>query len=119
MSAPRYIYIAHPLTDLPAQYLANVAAISRCSRRLIERGFCPINPAGDMLEGLMSDTPLTIEQYQLRSLQLLDLLRGREGAALLVLTTCHMDGRESAGVWAEIHHAEACGIPVVWGEGEL
>ena len=33
MSAPFYVYVASPLSDMPSRYLANVAEMSRVSRR--------------------------------------------------------------------------------------
>jgi hypothetical protein len=119
VSEPFYVYIAGPLSDFPAQYLANVAAISRLSRELMEDGYCPINPAGDALEGLMSDVPLTILQYHVRSMHLLRLLKGHKRAALFVISDRHADGRESSGVAAEIESAEAWEISVVWTRARL
>ena len=116
-----YVYIAGPLSDMPPQYLANVAAMTALSRTLIELEFCPINPAADMLEGLMAAAPLTLEQYQRRSMDLLRLLgaleRGR--AAVFVLAALHRNGSVSSGVQAEIVTAKNLGIPVVHSIGEL
>jgi hypothetical protein len=52
MSDPMYVYVAGPLSDLPPQYLANVARMTQVSRSLAEAGYITINPAADMLEGL-------------------------------------------------------------------
>ena len=116
-----YVYVAGPLSDMPPQYLANVAAMTAMSRQLIELEFCPINPAADMLEGLMAAAPLTLEQYQRRSMDLLRLLgaleRGR--AAVFVVASKHRNGSVSGGVAAEIVEAEKLGIPVVHGLVEL
>ena len=119
MSEPFYVYLAAPLTDLPAQYLANVATMSRMSRDLMRAGYIPINPAADMLEGLMSDEALTIDLYQSRSMALLELLRGCRRAALFVIRLQHADGRPSTGVRDEIANAQAWGIPVVTTRPEL
>ena len=119
MSDSFYVYLAAPLTDLPAQYLANVALMSRMSRDLMRAGYIPINPAADMLEGLMSDEALTIDLYQSRSMALLELLRGCRRAALFVIRLQHADGRPSTGVRDEIANAQAWGIPVVSSRPEL
>ena len=55
------VYIAGPLSDMPPQYLANVSRMSDMSRLLTERGFTTINPAADMLEGLMGAKPWPLE----------------------------------------------------------
>jgi len=124
-----YVYVAGPLSDMPPQYLANVAAMTAISRTLIELEFCPINPAADMLEGLMAAAPLTLEQYQRRSMDLLRLLGALQGqsadmlergrAAVFVVATLHRNGSVSGGVAAEIVEAENLGIPVVHSLGEL
>lgn len=116
-----YVYLAHPLSDMPPQYLANVAAMTAMSRKLLELEYCPINPAADALEGLMSSAPLTLEQYQRRSMDPLRLLgaleRGR--AAVFVIATLHRNGSVSGGVAAEIAEADKLSIPVVHSLGEL
>jgi hypothetical protein len=119
MSEPFYVYVAGPLSDYPAQYLANVRMMSLVSRKLIDAGYTTINPAGDMLDGLMSTTPLTIEQYQQRSMDLLRLLKGQPRAALYVLSGIHADGRLSRGVAAEVEQADVWGIPIARTVDEL
>lgn len=119
MSEPFYVYLAAPLSDMPAQYLANVALMSRRSRELMVAGFIPINPACDMLEGLMSDEALPLDLYHSRSMALLKLLQGRKRAALFVIRTQHQDGRLSNGVKDEIDNALDWGIPVVATMAEL
>ena len=116
-----YVYLAGPLSDMPPAYLANVAAMTAMSRKLIELEFCPINPAADALEGLMSLAPLTLEQYQRRSMDLLRLLAASPWtrAAVFVVATLHRNGSVSGGVAAEIVEAEKLGIPVVHGLVEL
>jgi len=113
-----YVYVAGPLSDMPPAYLANVAAMTAMSRKLIELEFCPVNPAADALEGLMSAAPLTLKQYQRRSMDLLRLLAGKP-AAVFVVATLHRNGSVSAGVQAEIVAAKNLGIPVVHSLGEL
>lgn len=113
-----YVYVAGPLSDTPGGYLANVARISRVSRMLMERGYCPINPAADLIDGLMSDEAMPVEHYQRRSMDLLHLLAGKP-AALYVTETHHFDGRQSKGVATEITAAEDLGIPVVYTMSDL
>lgn len=107
---PFYVYIAHPLSDLPPQYLANVATVCLVARDLMKYGFTPINPAADLLEGIVGAEPLPLELYQERSLNLLRLLAGRR-AALYVLGDRHADGRGSKGVAGEVAEAIRLGIP--------
>ena len=114
MRLPLYVYVAGPLSGSPGEYLANVAAMSSYCRMLMDAGSCPINPAGDILEGLARETPMPTAQYQLRSMHLLRLLEGRSDAALHVLGWHHRDGIVSAGVAAEVAEAERLGIPVVY-----
>lgn len=113
---PLYVYVAGPLSGSPGEYLANVSAMTKYARQLIEEGSCPINPAADLLEGLISGRPMPTAQYQLRSMHLLRLLEGRTDAALHVLAMLHRDGTPSAGVLAEVDEAERLGIPIhhVW-----
>lgn len=80
-----YVYVAGPLSDSPPEYLANVARMSRAARRMTRLGLVPIN--------------------------LLRLLAGRRGC-LYVIARVHDDGREIAGVAAEISEARRLGIPV-------
>lgn len=109
--APFYVYVAGPLSGDPGQYLANVSAMSTVCRMLLDRGFCPINPAGDLIEGLTSPLPLPVLAYQRRSLELLRLLAYVPRAALFVISAQHSDGRRSSGVAAEIAMAAELGIP--------
>jgi hypothetical protein len=70
-----------------------------------------INPAADMLEGLMGAKPWSLELYQARSLGLLRLLAHVRGA-LYVTSSKHDDGRPSRGVAGEFDEAIRLGIPV-------
>ena len=115
---PAYVYVAGPLSDLPPQYLANVAQLSLTSRHLVNLGYVSINPAGDLIEGLMGLTAWPVEVYQKRSMDLLRLLVGRRGC-LYVTSRIHADGRESAGVAAEIAEAKRLGIPVFESQAAL
>lgn len=107
-----YVYVAGPMSGTPAEYLANCHRLSATSRALMDMGFCPINPAGDMLEGLMGGTPLTDEQYKSRSMDLLRLLAGKP-AAVYVTGIRHRDGTLSSGVDAECAEARRLGLEVV------
>lgn len=113
-----YAYVAAPMSGFPGDYLANCARVCHVSRELMDLGFCTINPAADLLEGLASQVPLTDEQYKRRSMDLLRLMEGRP-AAVFVIATQHRDGTISSGVAAEIEEAGRLGIPVVYGVGEL
>ena len=113
-----YVYVAGPLSDSPPEYLANVARMSRAARRMTRLGLVPINPAADLVEGLIDQWPLSVEDYQARSMSLLRLLAGRRGC-LYVIARVHDDGRESAGVAAEIAEAGRLGIPLFESEVDL
>lgn len=113
-----YVFICGPLSDYPSQYLANVAAMTKWSRHFVELDLCPLNPAADIVEGLISTAPLSLEQYQKRSLDLLRLLEGRP-AAVFVVATKHRNGSISSGVADEIAEATRLGIPVVYDVGSL
>jgi len=113
MREPFYIYVAGPLSDYPAQYLANVSRMTLESRLLAEAGYVPINPAADLLEGLLGVSAWPLERYQQRSMDLMRLLQHVNGC-VFVTSTVHADGRESAGVTAEIEEARRLGIPVCY-----
>jgi len=113
MSETFYVFISGPMSELPSGYLACCSEMSAYARRFMEMGMCPINPAGDLLEGLVSPTPLEASQYRRRSMELLRLLEGKP-AAVFVISTVHRDGRVADGVVDEIAEAERLGIPVVY-----
>lgn len=96
----------------PSQYLAAINRMSTYCRHLIDHGVCPINPAGDLLEGLVSGLALSGQRYKDRSLDLLRLLTGRDDAEVHVLGTQRWDGSVADGVVAEIDEAKRLGIPV-------
>lgn len=116
-----YVYIAGPMSGYPAEYLANCARMSAYSRQFMDLGLCPINPAGDLLEGLASQTQMMDAEYKARSMDLLRLLGTLEPgrAAVFVVATKHRNGSVSGGVAAEIAEAKNLGIPVVRSLGEL
>jgi len=118
VSGAFYVYVAAPMSGYPGEYLANCARMSAVSRQFMDLGMCPINAAGDMLEGLASPIPLTDDAFKRRSMDLLRLLAGKP-AAVFVVATLHRNGSVSAGVQAEIVEAKNLGIPVVRSVGEL
>ncbi len=114
---PFFVYVAGRLSGDPGEYLANVCELSSVSRELVEARFCPINPAGDLLEGLMRPEALSVRTYQARSRDLLKLcafaIRAGAGAAIFVVSDTHRDGRPSGGVRREIELSHELGIPIV------
>ena len=117
-AAPFYVYIICPMTGYPSDYLASCAEMSRYSRQFIELGLCPINPAGDLLEGLISPVPLADSEYKRRSMELLQLLEGKH-AAVFVVATRYRDGRISSGAVNELTETYRLGIPVTYDVGSL
>ena len=115
---PFYVYLAGPMSSYPADYLASCARMSTYSRQLMDLEICTINPAGDLLEGLASQIPLTDAQYKRRSLDLLRLLEGKP-AAVFVIALKNRSGTISSGVADEIAEATRLGIPVVYDVGSL
>jgi hypothetical protein len=118
MREPFYIYVAGPLSDYPAQYLANVSRMTLESRLLAEAGYVPINPAADLLEGLLGVSAWPLERYQERSMDLMRLLEHVNGC-VYVTSTAHADGRESTGVAGEVAEAKRLGIPVFYSRLQL
>lgn len=118
-----YVYVANRLSGHPGEYLANVHELSRVCRRLMDAGYVVVNPAGDLLEGLMSGDVLPVSAYQKRSLGLLHLVitahRFGYRAALRVEHGMHRDGSISHGVIDEIAAAQEAGLPVVWSDEQL
>lgn len=114
-----YVYVANRLSGHPGEYLANLHEMSVASRALMETGYVPVNPGGDMLDGLMSGVVLDTAHYQSRSLDILRLLAHVPRRALYVLHTKHRDGSPSGGVLAEMRECERLGIPVVFSPEEL
>lgn len=112
MSETFYVFISGPMSEYPSGYLACCSEMSAYARRFMELGMCPINPAGDMLEGLVSPVPLEGAQFKRRSMELLRLLEGKP-AAVFVISTVHRDGRVADGVVDEIGESKRLGIPVV------
>lgn len=97
------VYVAHRMAGPEVQYLAHVAKMAQVTRRLYEGGYSPYNPAGDILVGLSSPTPLPVAHYKRVSM-----------AWLYVSEVLLVVGDISTGVRDEITEAEACDIPVVF-----
>ncbi len=115
-----YVYVANRMSGDPAQYLCNVGEMARISAALILRGFCPFNPAGDFLDGIMLEEPIPVELYHERSMHLLRLFAlAKPHAVMLVLHANHRNGERSVGVAGEIEEARKLGIPIVWSVEEL
>lgn len=118
-----FVYVANRLSGHPGEYLANVHELSAVCRRLMDAGYVVVNPAGDLLEGLMSGEVLPVQAYQRRSLGLLHLcfIANTAGhrAAMLVVNDTHRDGALSGGVHVEIDECRLHGLPVVWSDEEL
>ena len=112
MTELKYVYVAGPMSGPPDQYLAAAHRMSAYCRMLMEKGLCPINPAGDLLEGIVSGNVLSGYGYKERSMDLLRLLAGREDSELHVLGMMRWDGSVADGVCAEIDEAERLLIPV-------
>lgn len=113
-----YVFVSGPMSEYPSGYLACCSEMSAYSRRFLEMGMCPINPAGDMLEGLVSPVPLDGQRFKRRSMELLSLLEGRH-AAVFVISTWHHDGSLATGVIDEAQEARRLDIPVVYDVDEL
>lgn len=115
---PLVVYIAHPMSGYPAEYLHN------CGRMLYEwsevnsMGFVGVCPATDMLLGLaiatMGQNAPTVDDYRRWSMAILERCD-----VLYVSGTHHEDGRPSDGVTAEIARAEWLNMPIVWSIEEL
>jgi len=112
MKKVNYVYVAGPLSGPPDQYLAAARHMTAYCVYLISNGICPINPAGDLLEGLVASKPISGTEFKERSLDLLRLLTGRNDAEVHVLGVERWDGSVSSGVVAEIEEAERLEIPV-------
>jgi hypothetical protein len=115
---PFYVYVVGPLSAPPFEYLAYVHRMSIASRECMDRGFVPINPAGDLLDAVVSGEAIDKTAGQARSMRLLELLVGKR-AAVLVTAVTKDDGTPSCGTLAEIERACELGIPVVRSFDEL
>jgi len=108
------VYIAGPLSDMPADYLANCACMIAAWREVNALGHAGYCPATDMMLGASHDLPYTIEQYQAWSMAWLEA-----ADVVLVIASTHRDGRPSKGVLTEVERAADLGIPVVFSIDEL
>lgn len=112
-SEPLYVFVSGPLSGSPDEYLANVARMCTVSRQLMEMGYTTINPAADLLEGVVSEHVPPVDAYRERSLRLLELVARADFGCLYVISRRHRDGRTSVGVAAEIARALELDIPIV------
>ena len=115
----RRVYIAHPMSGYPADYLHNCGLMLQTWAVLAGAGFYPYCLAADMLLGLLWPTigatePPTTRQYRDWSMAWLGCCD-----VLYVVAADHRDGTPSAGVRDEIRRAEELGIPVVYSIEEL
>jgi len=103
------VYIAGPMSDMPAQYLANCARLLTAWREINAAGFAGYCPAADMLLGIGSERPFDVESYRAWSMAWLEV-----ADVVYVVAAAHADGRYSEGVDAEVRRAVEMGIPVVF-----
>ena len=100
---PFYVALIGPLRDDAVGYLNNVHLFCRAAGELMVAGFCPLNPANDLLE-VVTDCRLTTGMLQRRARQLIRLAAlapvGRRAA--LVLGVKNHQGKISWGSKAEL-----------------
>lgn len=108
-----YVALIGPLTDGPVGYLGNVRRFCDAAAALMLAGFCPVNPAADLLE-CYADPALTVAIVQERTRQMIRLVAlappGRRAA--LCLGTRNAVGRLSFGTVEELAACGELGIPV-------
>jgi hypothetical protein len=115
-----YVPILGPLTDTPVGYLRNVRRFCDVASRLMAAGYCPLNPAADLLE-ILVHPELTVDVVQRRTRQMIQLAAlapvGRRAALCLGLRNA--EGESSTGSLGEMDLCGELGIPVCWSEEEL
>ncbi len=108
-----YVVLIGPLTDGPIGYLGNVQRFCEVAGELMLAGYCPLNPATDLLECLVNPA-LGVEILQRRTRQLLRLAAaapvGRRAA--LCLGTENGAGEPSFGALRELEECVELGIPI-------
>lgn len=111
---PFYVVLIGPLTDGPVGYLGNVQRFCEAAAELMLCGFCPLNPATDLLEALVSPA-LGVEILQRRTRELLRLVAAapERRRAALCLGTENGAGEPSYGAIRELEDAGELGIPIV------
>ena len=117
---PFYVALIGPLTDGPVGYLGNVRRFCDVAAELMLAGFCPVNPAVDLLE-VYANSALTVEIVQERTRQMIQLVarapHGRRAA--LCLGTHNGAGEPSFGTLGEIVNYRDLGVPVLTTLAEL
>ena len=118
--SPFYVALIGPLTDGPVGYLGNVRRFCDVAAELMLAGFCPVNPAVDLLE-VYANSALTVEIVQERTRQMIQLValapHGRRAA--LCLGTHNGAGEPSFGTLEEIVNCRDLSIPVFTTISEL
>jgi hypothetical protein len=111
---PFYVVLIGPLTDEPVGYLGNVQRFCEAAGELMLAGYCPLNPASDLIECLVNPA-LGVEILQRRTREVLRLVaaapEGRRAA--LCLGTENGAGTPSFGALRELEEAVELGIPIV------
>jgi hypothetical protein len=109
-----YVVLVGPLTDDPVGYLGNARRFCDVAAELMLAGYCPLNPATDLLEAF-ANPALGVEILQRRTRQLLRLAAaapvGRRAVYCLGMT--NGADEPSYGAIREIDEALELGIPVV------
>ena len=111
---PFYVVLIGPLTDGPIGYIGNVQRFCEVAGELMMAGYCPLNPATDLLECLVNPA-LGVGVVQRRTREVLRLVaaapEGRRAA--LLLGTENGAGEPSYGALRELEECLELGIPVV------
>jgi hypothetical protein len=111
---PFYVVLIGPLTDGPIGYLGNVQRFCEAAGELMLAGYCPLNPASDLIECLVNPA-LGVEILQRRTREVMRLVaaapEGRRAA--LCLGTENGAGVPSFGALRELEEAVELGIPIV------
>lgn len=118
VARPFYVILIGPLTDDPVGYLGNVRRFCELAGRLTLAGYCPLNPAGDLLEVLI-EPRLSVAVLRRRTRQMIELAAAAPRRAALCLGTENARGERSTGVAVELDDCRVLGVPVVWSESDL
>jgi len=112
------VYIAHPLSGPPNEYLYNCGQMDVASVEVAAIGFAPFNPADDMRRGVAASILLGL-RYNTADYQRVSMAWLEAADVVLVLATHRLDGTPSDGVAAEVARADELHIPVVYSTDEL
>jgi len=109
-----YVALIGPLTDGPIGYLGNVQRFCEVAGELMLAGYCPLNPATDLLECLVNPA-LGVGIIQRRTREVLRLVAaapvGRRAA--FCLGTENGADEPSCGAIRELEDCLELGIPIV------